>query len=147
MRILIISLLTLGLSLASFAGDSDDPYADPDWGYSFNDPHYISANAPQELLSFYDQMVPMIEARKSAESAYLRQYAADLYEVSRYVAGSLEDGTKHQRKHYNRAARSLRQNCAELRELSHGASSASLYGEMKEIEADFVRLANLSEPR
>ncbi|MBU0690672.1 hypothetical protein KKH18_02555 [bacterium] len=145
MRTLLICLLCAGLTFAAFA--SDDPYADPDWGYSFNDPHYIPDSAPEALQVFYNEMVPMLEARKSAESAYLREYAEALFQASREVPGSLEDGTYHQRKHYNRAARSLRQNCKELRELAHGGSTQALYKEMREIEADFVRLANLSDSR
>jgi hypothetical protein len=145
MRTLIFCLLCAGLSLPVFA--DDDPCVDPDWGYSFNDPHYISDNAPPALADFYDRLIPMLEARKSAESAYLREHAEELYLASKEVAGSLECGTDHQRKHFNRAARSLRGNCAELMELAHGAQSRVLYKEMREIEADFVRLSNLSEPR
>src|SRR3989339_828677 len=117
MRTLILCLLCAGLSLSAFA--TDDPYADPDWGYAFNDPHYLSANSPQPLADFYDVFVPMLEAHKSAESAYLREHADDLYKASKEVAGSLENGTPHQRKHFNRAARSLCGNCADLKELAH----------------------------
>jgi hypothetical protein len=145
MRTLIFCLLCAGLSISAFA--DDDPYIDPDWGYSFNDPHYLSDNAPLPLKDFYDLFIPMLEARKSSESAYLREHAEDLYLASRDVAGSLENGTDHQRKHFNHAARSLRANCAELMELVHGGQSRVLYKEMREIEADFVRLSNLCEPR
>lgn len=145
MRTLLICLLCAGLSCAAFA--SDDPYADPDWGYSFNDPHYIPDAAPTALHAFYDEMVPMLEARKSSESAYLREYAEALFQASRDVPGSLDNGTYHQRLHYNRAARSLRHNCKQLRELAHGGSTQALYQEMREIEADFVRLANLADSR
>ncbi len=145
MRTLLVCLLCAGLSIAAFA--SDDPYADPDWGYSYNDPHYIPDSAPEALHVFYDEMVPMLEARKSSESAYLREYADALFQASRKVSGSLEDGTYHQRKHFNRAAKSLRRNCKDLRELAHGGTTQALYWEMKQIEADFVRLSNLSDSR
>jgi hypothetical protein len=145
MRTLFICLLCAGLSFSAFA--SDDPYADPDWGYAYNDPHYIPDTAPAALQAFYDKMVPMMEARKSAESAYLREYADALFQTAREVPGSLENGTYHQRKHYNTAAHSLRANCKDLRELAHGGSTDALYWEMKQIEADFVKLSNLSDSR
>ena len=145
MKSLLICLLCAGFAIAAFA--ADDPYADPDWGYAFNDPHYISDGAPDVLVAFYNEMVPMMEARKSSESAYLREYADALFQAAREVPGSLEDGTYHQRKHYNHAARSLRRNCKDLRELAHGGSTQALYWEMKQIEADFVKLSNLSDSR
>lgn len=125
--------------------DKCDLYKHPDWGYSYNDPHYLSSCAPCELKCFWEIMIPMLEARKSAESAYLRENSDRLLYCAKKVPGSLEWGTYHQRKHYNRAAKELVRGCENLRELSWGASSSSLYSEMKQVEASFVRLNNLCE--
>ncbi len=122
-----------------------DPYANPDWGYSFTDPHYLPSCAPCELAAFWNKMIPMLEARGSAESAYLREHSKELLVYAREVKGSLEGGTKYQRKFYNEAAADLVRACKELHVLSYGAPSPSLYSEMRKVEDAYVRLANLCE--
>lgn len=156
MTILRFSLLVLALSVctASWAGDccskgscgsSCDPYASPDWGYSFTDPHYLPCCAPVELEAFWHKFIPMLEARGSAESAYLRENSKELLAYARDVKGSLDYGTRYQKKFYNEAAADLVRACKELYVLSYGAPSPALYSEMHKVQDAYVRLANLCE--
>lgn len=144
MTILRISLLAL-LLFGTAAMATDDPYADPDWGYSFTDPHYLPTSAPAELEAFWNKFIPMLEAEWSAESAYLRENSKELLSYARDVKGSLENGTPYQTKFYNEAASDLVRACKELRTLSYGAPSAALYSEMHKVEDAYIRLANLCE--
>ena len=106
MTIIRISLLAL-LLFGTAAMAADDPYADPDWGYSFMDPHYLPTSAPAELEAFWNKFIPMLEANWSAESAYLRENSKELLSYARDVKGSLDDGTPYQKKFYNEAAADL----------------------------------------
>lgn len=141
LRFSIIALVLCGA--AAFA--NDDPYADPDWGYSYNDPHYLPDNPPAELEAFWHKFIPMLEAEWSGESAYLREHSKELLTYARDVKGSLENGTKYQRHFYNVAAADLVRACKELHLLSYGAPSAALYSEMNKVEDAYIRLANLCE--
>lgn len=138
-------LLALVLLCATVAFAADDPYADPDWGYSYTNPHYLPDNPPAELEAFWHKMIPMMEARHSGESAYLREYSKELLNLARDVKGSLEGGSSYQRHFYNKAASDLIRACKELHVLSYGAPSHSLYSEMHVVEEAYVRLANLCE--
>jgi len=144
MTIIRLSLLAL-LLFGTVAWAADDPYADPDWGYSFTDPHYLPSSAPAELEAFWHKMIPMLEARGSVESAYLRENSKELLSYARDVKGSLENGSKYQRHFYNKAAADLVRSCKELHTLSYGAPSPALYSEMRKVEDAYVRLANLCE--
>lgn len=157
-RILLVAGLFV-VNMAAFAGDccpggssnccpsakSCDPYARPDWGYSYTNGHYLPDCPPCELKAFWNVMIPMLEARHSAESAYLRENSKCLLEHAREVKGSLRHGTRYQRHFYNEAAADLVRACKELHVLSYGAPSASLYSEMNKVEEAYVRLANLCE--
>jgi prephenate dehydrogenase len=93
-------------------------------------------------------MIPMMEARASHESAYLREYAECMYRAAKRVQDSDEEccGKMHKAsKHYRRAAKELVRDCDDLREIVFGGSSRSVYDQMKEVEEDFVRLSNLCE--
>jgi hypothetical protein len=131
--------------VACFAFADDDPYASPDWGYAYWDPHYIPDSSPEALHTFHDEMIPMMEARGHAESAYIRENAWDLYLAAKDVPGSLDGGTHYQSKYYNKAARELVRDCKELHTLAYGAPSWVLYDKMREVESDFLRCASLSE--
>ncbi len=137
--------LTAFLLLASGAFASDEDYDRPNWGYTFIDAHYTPWNCPEELATFHDQLVPMMEARGHVESAYIREYADALYRASKDVGGSLSHDNADIRKHYNRAARELVRHCARLREIVYGAPSAHLYSEMEAIENTYIRLAALAD--
>lgn len=150
LRVLILGVALTGV--AAFACDkcgrdnhSDDPYADPDWGYSYNNAHYLPDNPPAELEAFWHKMIPMLEARHTAESAYLREYSKELLCYARDVKGSLEGGTRYQRHFYNEAAADLVRACKELHVQSYGGRSAALYSEMHKVEDAYIRLANLCE--
>ncbi|MBK6909736.1 MAG: hypothetical protein IPK53_06630 [bacterium] len=156
MKYLLILMLGLGLlGPAALAGDScckssskccpEDPYANPDWGYSYRNAHYLPDNPPAELEAFWHKLIPMLEARHTAESAYLREYSKELLTYARDVKGSLDEGTRYQKHFYNEAAADLVRACKELHVLSYGAPSPSLYAEMHKVEEAYVRLANLCE--
>ena len=153
LRYLSLAIVLFGSAVA-WAGDccekercsgSCDHYANPDWGYSYTNAHYLPDNPPAELEAFWHKMIPMIEARHTAESAYLREYSKELLDYARDVPGSLEGGSSYQRHFYNKAAKDLVRSCKELYVLSYGAPSASLYSEMREVQDAYVRLANLCE--
>ena len=139
----ILSLFLVAC-VATFAGSSlaEDK---PDWGYIWIDAHYVPDNAPDELKSFHDAFIPMLEARKSAESAYLREYADALYRLSKHVPGSWATDDRDLRKHYNRAAHDLVVNWSRLREIAFGGASSEVYQTMKRVEDNYLRLANLCE--
>ncbi|MBI5059434.1 hypothetical protein HZB60_06600 [candidate division KSB1 bacterium] len=117
----------------------------PDWGYTWIDAHYVPDNAPDELKSFHEVFIPMLEARGSAESAYLREHADNMYRLSKQVRGSWNSDDGDLRKHFNRAAHDLVSHCAKLREQAFGGSSPVVYQTMKDVEHDYLRLANLCE--
>jgi hypothetical protein len=117
----------------------------PDWGYTWIDAHYVPDNAPVELKDFHTAFVPMLEARGSAESAYLRENADELYRLAKDVPGSWSSDDHDLRKHYNRAAHDLVKNCARLREIAFGGPSGEVYATMKRVEDNFLRLANLCQ--
>ncbi len=141
-----ISQLLLCVTLLTCAAwANEDPYASPDWGYSFNNAHYLPHAAPPALEAFWHKLIPMVEARHTAESAYLREYSAELLDYARDVKGSLDGGSKYQRHFYNKAASDLVRSCKELHKLSYGGPSHALYAEMRSVEEAYIRLANLCE--
>lgn len=123
----------------------------PDWGYAYQNPHYIPESAPPALQRFHDVFIPMYEARHSKESAYIRESASDLYNVARDIPGSLvhnRTGESHsieQLKHFNQAAKDLVRSCKQLKKIVHGGANAEVYDQMRQIERDYLRVANLSE--
>ncbi len=153
LRYLSLAIVLFGSAVA-WAGDcrhekkgccEGDPYANPDWGYSYTNPHYLPDNPPAELEAFWHKMIPMSEARHSGESAYLREYSKELLDYARDVKGSLDNGSRYQRHFYNKAAADLVRSCKELHIMSYGAPSSTLYSEMHKVEEAYVRLANLCE--
>ena len=166
MRTFLISLIVLVCVSLAMAGDCGkcggcsgsgwpcDSRCDndqPDWGYAYQNPHYVPDCAPKALHHFHDVFIPMYEARHSKESAYLREYACELYYAAKDVPGSLTDYSScschsgDQRKHFNRAAHDLVKSCKRLKEVAWGGANAEVYDQMRQIERDYLRVANLSE--
>lgn len=123
----------------------------PDWGYAYQNPHYIPDSAPPALQRFHEVFIPLYEARHSKESAYIRENASDLYSVARDILGSLvrvgtaESHSNKQLKHFNQAAKDLVRSCKQLKKIVHGGANAEVYDQMRQIERDYLRVANLSE--
>lgn len=156
MRTIIVFLLVI--AVFAFAGDNcgnncgaskgccgSKAGCGPDWGYAYNDAHYIPDCSPQPMRVFHEKLIPMIEARKSNESAYIREYADQLYRASKQVPGSLKACDRSIRKAYNQAAKNLVRNCKQLRHLAYGGATWELYNQVREIEADMIQLANLAD--
>jgi hypothetical protein len=90
-------------------------------------------------------MIPMMEARKSHESAYIREGAERLYRQSRdlkKVKACCEDMGMKQ---FKRAAKDLTKSCDRLRDICFGGTNEAVYSQMKQVEEDFVRLSNLCD--
>jgi hypothetical protein len=150
MRKLVFLILISVFAASAFAGPCSGKCGAkctprPDWGYSFQDPHYVPDCAPPALKDFHEVFIPMLEARKSHESAYLRQYAEKLYRYARDVQKTKPCCSDINKKPYKRAAKDLVKDCDRLRDISFGGSDDSVYEHMKQVEEDFVRLANLCE--
>ncbi len=169
MRTVLISLFLFvfsGLALAGGCGncagcdcgssclwpyDSRCDTDQPDWGYYYQNPHYVPDCAPKALHQFHDVFIPMYEARHTRESAYLREYACELYYAAKDIPGSWDDCcdrsccSSDQRKHFNRAAKDLVRSCKRLKEVVWGGANAEVYDQMRQIERDYLRVANLSE--
>jgi hypothetical protein len=116
-----------------------------DWGYSYEDPHYIPDCAPASLKRFHEAMIPMMEARKSHESAYIRERAESLYREARDVKKAKVCGDEMNSKQFKKAAKDLAKNCDRLRDICFGGSNEAVYDQMKQVEEDFIRLANLCD--
>ena len=118
----------------------------PDWAVTYNSAFYMPDCAPEALEDFQEALIPVIEARRSMEEAYIRENAGCLYRASKEVAKMHEECcSKMDRKHYKRAAKDLVRDCKQLKELAYGGSSSALYEHVKNIEQDFIRLSNLCE--
>ena len=115
------------------------------WAYSSQDAHYIPECAPVPLKRFYEAMVPMMEARKSHESAYIRERAERLYRQARDVKEVKRCRADMDTKQFKRGAKDLTKSCDRLRQICFGGSNDAVYEQMMQVEEDFVRLANLCD--
>lgn len=149
----LIVLLCLATTVA-FAGEkcggkcgSKCSTLKPDWGYTYQDPHYLPDCAPRSLVVFHERLIPMLEARKSGESAYLRENSERLYfcakELPKAEPCCME--MKAKIKLYKRAAKDLVKSCDRLRDISFGGTNDAVYEQMKLVEEGYVRVANLCE--
>ncbi len=163
MRAVLISLFILvvsGLAMAGGCGHGGScggcggPCANdnPDWGYAYQNPHYLPDCASKSLQCFHNAFIPMYEARHSKESAYLRENACELYYAAKRITdGSYDDcclkccSDPAQQKHYKRAVKDLQKSCKRLKEVAWGGANAEVYDQMRQIERDYIRVANLSE--
>jgi len=116
-----------------------------DWAYSSEDPHYIPGCAPASLKRFHEAMIPMMEARKSHESAYIREGAERLYREARDVKKAKVCCDGMNMKQFKGAAKDLTKSCDRLRDISFGGTNDAVYDQMKQVEEDFIRLANLCD--
>ncbi|MCX6601768.1 MAG: hypothetical protein NT025_09445 [bacterium] len=116
-----------------------------DWAYSSQDAHYIPECAPASLKRFHEAMIPMMEARKSHESAYIRERAERLYREVRDVKNAKACCGDMNMKQFKRAAKDLTKSCDRLRDISFGGTNDAVYDQMKQVEEDFIRLANLCD--
>jgi hypothetical protein len=143
--LLVVLLVSLSLSVA-FACDKcghDKCCCRPDWGYSYNNAEFMPDCAPRALSCFQNALIPMIEARKSGESAYIREHACELYQMAERVKDHPPECDGCEVKHYKRAAKDLVKDCDRLKEIVFGGTSHSLYEQMEVVENDFIRLSNL----
>jgi hypothetical protein len=116
-----------------------------DWGYTYQTADFCPDNATCELKNFHSVFLPIREARKSGETAYVRENANHLYYAAKQVKKSKPCVDKMQQKHYARAASELAHNSKRLKEMVHGGSDDAVMEQVMLIEENFVRLANLSE--
>jgi hypothetical protein len=135
----------LFLTAVSLSWASDNQEDRPDWGYTWIDAHYLPDNASDELKEFWNAFVPMMEARTHAESAYIREYAADLYKLAKQVPGTLDTDNGYNKKYYNRSAHQIVKHAARLKDVVYGSPSSVLYEEMKAIEDNYIRLCNFCD--
>jgi hypothetical protein len=151
MRKLTLPVLLLGLLCAAavaggkYHGRCGRCVPRADWAYPSNDPHYIAACAPSSLKQFYETMIPMMEARKSHESSYIREGAERLYRQAREVKKAKACCQEMNMKQFKRAAKDLTKSCDRLRDICYGGSNEAVYDQMKQVEEDFVRVSNLCE--
>ncbi|RPH95416.1 hypothetical protein EHM69_04360 [candidate division KSB1 bacterium] len=151
MRTLFIAFSLILAASLTFAGDKcgnkcgSTCGAKPDWAYSYSDPHYMPDCAPKPLHEFHELLIPMMEARKSHESAYIREHAGHLYKHSKDVKKSDEWVKDDQKKRYKSAAKDLIKSCDRLRDICFGGTNEAIYNQMKQVEEDFVRLTNLCQ--
>lgn len=117
----------------------------PDWGYAYQTADFYPDTAPRELKQFHKVLIPVREARKSGETAYVRENARQLYKAAKRVRKSRPDVAPVQRKHYAQAARELVSDSKRLKRIVHGGSDDAVIAQVKCIEEDFIRLANLSD--
>lgn len=116
-----------------------------DWAYSSQDAHYIPECAPVPLKRFHEAMVPMMEARKSHESAYIREGANRLCRQARNVKKVKPCCDDMNMKQFKSAAKDLTKSCDRLRDICFGGSNDAVYEQMRQVEEDFLRLANLCD--
>ena len=118
----------------------------PDWGYAYQSADFYPDKAPDELKEFHEVLLPVREARKSYEVAYIREAANSLYCASKQVRKSYPScADRMLKKHYKRAAKELIRDSKRLKEMVHGGSDDAVLTQVKRIEEDFIRLANLSD--
>ncbi|MBM3324060.1 MAG: hypothetical protein FJY66_00160 [Calditrichaeota bacterium] len=117
----------------------------PDWAYAYQSADFCPDAATKELKKFHSVLIPIREARKSGETAYVRENAKHLYEAAKQVKKSKPCVEKMQQKHYAKAASELAHDSKRLKELVHGGSDDAVMEQVTLIEEDFVRLINLSE--
>jgi len=117
----------------------------PEWAYSYESADFYPDAAPRELKDFHGVLLPMREARKSGETAYVRENARQLYDAAKEVKSSRPCVDKMQQKHYATAAKELVRDSKRLKEMVHGGSNDAVMEQVTRIEEDFVRLANLAE--
>lgn len=116
-----------------------------DWAYTYDSPDFYPNAAPRELKNFHSVLLPIREARKSGETAYVRENARQLYDAAKEVKDSRPCVDKMQQKHYATAAKELVRDSKRLKEMVHGGSNDAVMELVTQIEEDFVRLANLAE--
>ncbi len=118
----------------------------PDWGYAYQSADFYPDKAPWELKKFHAVLLPVREARKSREVAYIRESANFLYKAAKRVSKSYPCcADRMQKKHYKTAAKELIRDSKRLREMVHGGADSAVLEQVERIEEDFIRLANLSE--
>ena len=118
----------------------------PDWGYPYQSADFYSDKAPCELKKFHSVLIPVREARKSNEVAYIRDTANHLYNAAKQVKKSEPCcADRMMKKHYSRAAKELLRDSKRLKEMVHGGSDDAVLAQVELIEEDFIRLANLSD--
>jgi len=168
MRTVLVSLVLLVFAATAFADGGCGPCPSkagcgkkcgPDWAYTFQDAHWAPSHAPKPLYAFHDALIPVIEARRSSECAYIRENAGGLYKHAKAVVKHRCDdyrdkccgmdcgpkGCCKDKKMAKRAAKELVRSCDRLRELCYGGSDAAVYQQVKVVEEGYVRLANLYE--
>jgi hypothetical protein len=118
----------------------------PGWGYAYQSADFYPDKAPSELRKFHAVLLPVREARKSNEVAYIRETANCLYMASKQVRKSYPcHADQMQKKHYKRAAKELIRDSKRLKEMVHGGSNDAVLAQVERIEEHFIRLANLSD--
>jgi hypothetical protein len=117
----------------------------PEWAYTYESADFYPDAAPRELKYFHSVLLPIREARKSGETAYVRENAGHLYNAAKEVKDSRPCVDKMQQKHYATAAKELVRDSKRLKEMVHGGSNDAVMEQVTRIEEDFVRLANLAE--
>jgi hypothetical protein len=118
----------------------------PDWGYAYQSADFYPDKATWELKKFHAVLLPVREARKSHEVAYIRESANFLYRAAKRVSKSYPCiADRMQKKHYKIAAKELIRDSKRLREMVHGGADGAVLKQVERIEEDFIRLANLSE--
>ncbi len=118
----------------------------PGWGYAYQSADFYPDKATCELRKFHAVLLPVREARKSYEVAYIRETANCLYYASKEVRKSYPcHADRMQKKHYKRAAKELIRDSKRLKEMVHGGSDDAVLAQVQRIEEHFIRLANLSD--
>ena len=118
----------------------------PGWGYAYQSADFYPDKATCELRKFHAVLLPVREARRSHEVAYIRETANCLYTASKQVRKSYPCcADRMQKKHYKRAAKELIRDSKRLKEMVHGGSDDVVLAQVERIEEDFIRLANLSD--
>jgi hypothetical protein len=118
----------------------------PDWGYAYQSADFYPDKATCELRKFHEVLLPVREARKSYEVAFIRETADCLYMASKQVRKSYPCCADQMvKKHYKRAAKELIRDSKRLKEMVHGGSDDAVLTQVERIEEDFIRLANLSD--
>lgn len=150
MRSILVPLIVLvGVSVGfgqscgkSCASSCKTKCGTPAAAYDYTSAYYMPDCAPQPLQVFHGKLIPVMEARKSAEASFIRENSAVLYAAARDVQKAKRccDGMNY--KNYRKAAKDLVRDCKRLKDISYGGTSASLADQVKRIEEDFIRLSN-----
>ncbi|MBU1937640.1 hypothetical protein KKG05_09605 [bacterium] len=149
----LVALVTVAYSCGSCGGKAGCAKSccgskcdNPDWGYAYQTADFYPDKAPCELKKFHTVLLPVREARKSHEVAYIRETANCLYMASKEVRKSYPCCADQMlKKHYKRAAKELIRDSKRLKEMVHGGSDDVVLAQVERIEEDFIRLANLSD--